>query len=218
MVKLKVTKIWWTKKWIIHPIRKKDGSLGLCCDYRKPNSKTIPNQHSLPRIQNIIDNLGGNNLFGLLDQSKACHQLQLDHNYNEATNRNNNNKNRNNKNKTNVYILGNCMVKMLNGYLLTRKIKQKNLKWVHFRGRKSVLWWTMLNQILRDIKPDHIVLHAGTNVLRTENTTSQIAKATIDLATSLKNDDNNVIFWHCSKAWRFEQQSKWSKSPPSTNV
>ena len=45
---------------------------------------------------------------------------------------------------------------------------------------------------LRDINPDHIILHAGTNDLRTENTASQIAKATIDLATSLKNDDNTV--------------------------
>ena len=36
------------------------------------------------------------------------------------------------------------------------------------------------------------VLHAGTNDLRTENTASQIAKATIDLATSLKNDGNTV--------------------------
>ena len=39
---------------------------------------------------------------------------------------------------------------------------------------------------LQDINPDHIVLHAGTNNLRTENTASQIAKATVDLATSLK--------------------------------
>ena len=49
----------------------------------------------------------------------------------------------------------------------------------------------MLNQ-LYEINPDHIILHAGTNDLRTENTASQIAKATIDLATSLKNDDNTV--------------------------
>ena len=45
---------------------------------------------------------------------------------------------------------------------------------------------------LRDVNPNHIVLNAGTNDLRTENATSQIAKATIDLATPLKNDDNNV--------------------------
>ena len=45
---------------------------------------------------------------------------------------------------------------------------------------------------LRDINSDHIILHAGINDLRTENTASQIAKAAIDLATSLKNDDNTV--------------------------
>ena len=45
---------------------------------------------------------------------------------------------------------------------------------------------------LRDINPDHVILHAGTNDLRTKNIASQIAKATIDLATSLKDDDNTV--------------------------
>ena len=43
---------------------------------------------------------------------------------------------------------------------------------------------------LRDINPDHVILHADTNSLRTENIASKIAKATINLATSLENDDN----------------------------
>ena len=46
---------------------------------------------------------------------------------------------------------------------------------------------------LRDINRDVIILYAGTNNLRIENTVSQIAKATIGLATLLKNDDNTVI-------------------------
>ena len=45
---------------------------------------------------------------------------------------------------------------------------------------------------LRDIILEYVVLHAGTNNLRTENTASQIAKATIDLATSWKNDYKTV--------------------------
>ena len=53
---------------------------------------------------------------------------------------------------------------------------------------------------LRDINPDHSILQAGTNNLRIENTASQIAKATIGLATSLKNDDSTVVVWFCSKA------------------
>ena len=46
---------------------------------------------------------------------------------------------------------------------------------------------------LRDINLDDIVLHAGKNDLRTENTTTQIAKATMDLATSLKIDGNTAF-------------------------
>ena len=59
-------------------VRKKDGTNRLCFDYRKWNQKTIPDRHPLPRVENVTDNLGGNKLFSLLDQRKACHQLQLD--------------------------------------------------------------------------------------------------------------------------------------------
>ena len=41
---------------------------------------------------------------------------------------------------------------------------------------------------LRDITPDYIFLHASKNLLKTEATVSQIAKARIDPVTSLKND------------------------------
>ena len=109
------------------------------------------------------------------------------------TNNNNNNENRNNKNKTNVYILGDSMVKKLNGYLLTREIRHKHLVKVRsFSGAKISCMTDHVKPTLRDINPDHIVLHADTNDLRTENTASQIVKAAKDLATSLKNDGNTV--------------------------
>ena len=114
-------------------------------------------------------------------------------NCNGITNRNNNNGNKNNKNKMNVYILGDSMVKKLNGYLLVRTIKHKHLVKVRsFSGAKISCMTDHVKSTLRDINPDHIVLHAGTSDLRTEITASQIAKATIDLATSLKNDGNTV--------------------------
>ena len=85
------------------------------------------------------------------------------------------------------------MVKKLNGYLLTRKIKHKHLVKVRsFSGAKISCMTDHVKPTLRDINPDHIILHAGTNDLRMENTDSQIAKAAIDLATSLKNDDRTV--------------------------
>uniref|UniRef100_A0A3B3Q8H6 Gypsy retrotransposon integrase-like protein 1 n=1 Tax=Paramormyrops kingsleyae TaxID=1676925 RepID=A0A3B3Q8H6_9TELE len=55
-------------------VRKKDGSLRLCIDYRELNRKTHPDRQPIPRVQDIMDNLGGNSWFSLLDQGKAYHQ------------------------------------------------------------------------------------------------------------------------------------------------
>lgn len=55
-------------------VRKKDGSLRLCIDYRKLNLKTIPNRQPIPRVNDALDSLTGSKWFSLLDQGKAYHQ------------------------------------------------------------------------------------------------------------------------------------------------
>ena len=55
-------------------VRKKDGTLRLCVDYRELNRRTVPDRHSIPRIQETLDSLGGNSWFSVLDQGKAYHQ------------------------------------------------------------------------------------------------------------------------------------------------
>ena len=55
-------------------VRKKDGGLRLCVDYRELNRKTLPDRHPIPRIQETLDNLGGNSWFWVLNQGKAYHQ------------------------------------------------------------------------------------------------------------------------------------------------
>ena len=52
-------------------VRKKDGSLRLCCDYRALNAKTVPDRHPIPRVQDSLDNLFGKNWFSVLDQKKS---------------------------------------------------------------------------------------------------------------------------------------------------
>lgn len=61
-------------------VRKKDGSLRLCCDYRELKQKSIPDRHPIPRIQDMLDSLSGSAWFSILDQGKAYHQVFLEEN------------------------------------------------------------------------------------------------------------------------------------------
>ena len=55
-------------------VRKKDGGMRLCIDYRKLNNKTVADAQPIPRIQDILDSLGGKQWFTTMDMSKAYHQ------------------------------------------------------------------------------------------------------------------------------------------------
>ena len=55
-------------------VRKKDGGLRLCIDYRALNKKVVPDKQPIPRIQEIFDGLGGQEYFSTLDMAKAYHQ------------------------------------------------------------------------------------------------------------------------------------------------
>ena len=59
-------------------VRKRDGDLRLCIDYRELNKRTFADRHPLPRVQETLDNLGGNSWFSTLDQGKAYHQGTID--------------------------------------------------------------------------------------------------------------------------------------------
>ncbi|XP_048240235.1 uncharacterized protein LOC124116300 [Haliotis rufescens] len=58
-------------------VRKRDGFLRLCIDYRKLNQKTISDQQPIPRIQDALNGLKGKSWYTLLDQGKAYHQAYV---------------------------------------------------------------------------------------------------------------------------------------------
>ena len=90
--------------------------------------------------------------------------------------------------KLTIYILGDSMIKKLNGYFLTKKVRQKYLIKVRsFSGAKVGCIVDHVKPTLRDDKSDHIILCTGTNDLHTE---SQIAESIMDLTTSLKDSAN----------------------------
>ena len=59
-------------------VRKKDGSLRLCVDYRMLNGKTRKDAYPLPRIEEALDSLKGATLFSSIDLAQGYHQVAID--------------------------------------------------------------------------------------------------------------------------------------------
>ncbi|GBG89659.1 hypothetical protein CBR_g49447 [Chara braunii] len=58
-------------------LRKKNKDLRLCIDYRKLNAQTIRNVGPLPRIDDLLERLGGAKFFSKLDLKSGYHQLEI---------------------------------------------------------------------------------------------------------------------------------------------
>jgi hypothetical protein len=57
-------------------VKKKDGSLRLCVDYRPLNAVTIKNKYLLPHIDVLFDQLAGAKVFSKLDLRSRFHQIK----------------------------------------------------------------------------------------------------------------------------------------------
>nr|GFB64955.1 retrotransposon protein, putative, Ty3-gypsy subclass [Tanacetum cinerariifolium] len=58
-------------------VKKKDGSMRLCIDYRELNKITIRNRYPLPQIDDLFDQLQGAMQFSKIDLRSGYHQLQV---------------------------------------------------------------------------------------------------------------------------------------------
>ena len=58
-------------------MKKKDGSLQLCVDYRKLNRITVKNKYPLTRIDDLFDQLCGACNFSKIDLRSSSHQLRI---------------------------------------------------------------------------------------------------------------------------------------------
>ena len=61
-------------------VRKKDGKLRFCVDYRKLNSKTVKDAHALPTIDETLDCLVGAKYFSSLDLKSGYWQVEVKEN------------------------------------------------------------------------------------------------------------------------------------------
>ena len=58
-------------------VRKKDGSIRLCVDYRKLNAQSKVDAYPMPRIEDILDRVGKANFITTLDLARGYRQVPV---------------------------------------------------------------------------------------------------------------------------------------------
>ena len=58
-------------------VKKKDGSMRMCVDYRGLNAITIKNKYPLPRVDELFDQLKGARYFSKIDLRSGYHQVRV---------------------------------------------------------------------------------------------------------------------------------------------
>ena len=58
-------------------VKKKNGTLWLCVDYRQLNKMTVKNKYLLPKIDDLFDQLKGPVVFSKIELRSGYHQLRI---------------------------------------------------------------------------------------------------------------------------------------------
>lgn len=73
----------WSSNMVL--VRKKDSSLRLCVDFRQLNRRTVMDAYALPRIDELLEGLGGNRYYSVLDMKSGYHQVEVEENHKQYT-------------------------------------------------------------------------------------------------------------------------------------
>ena len=97
-----------------------------------------------------------------------------------------------NKTSKSVVILGDSMTKHTNGWEISKKVKSKCKVYAKtFPGATTQCMADYMKPSVR-AKPDHIILHVGTNDLNSNATPNEIASNIVNIATEMKTEKCDV--------------------------
>ena len=98
------------------------------------------------------------------------------------------------KSKETLFIVGDSMIKKIDGYLLIKFIYHKFLVKVRpFTTAKAIDMFDHLKPTLRDFNPGLFTIHVGTNNLPLNKTSNEIAEEIVNLTKSVKQPSSNII-------------------------
>ena len=92
--------------------------------------------------------------------------------------------------KNNIVILGDSMIKHVNGYDMSKKLENCKVNVKSFSGSKVRCMKDHINPSMRE-KPDHTIMHVGSNDLNSDRPSDLIAKPIFDLTITLKKHSQN---------------------------
>ena len=170
----------------------------------KERNMSSSNINSKINIKNINYNSKENNMNSNGgDSSTNSKPKQASNNTSSISNNNNNSNSKennisssniNSKTRKTAFIIGDSMVKKIDGYLLTNSINHRYIvKLRPFHSAKTIDVVDYIKPTQRDFNPDVYLLHVGTNDLSTNKSPEQISLDILNLANSLKLDNNTVI-------------------------
>ena len=98
------------------------------------------------------------------------------------------------KSKETVFIVGDSIIKKIDGHLLTKSINHKFLVKVRtFTTAKTIDLYDHLKPTLRDFNPGLFIIHVGTNDLPLNKTNNERAEEIVNLAESVKKISTNTV-------------------------